>query len=153
MDEKELDALREEFENSDLSDDIAEAEWDNVVTPSPMVGITVRLPAEVLQHVRERAATENVKTTALIRRWIEEALERSANSTTATGVLPGLRRSGRQAIPAITSRAATWHSLDVEGSWTVVVHNVKASSAQTIERMDSIETLDLTALGRVRATV
>jgi len=74
MDEKDLERLREEFEHTDLSADIDAAEVDTRVVESPMVGITIRMKAEVLQEVREVASDEGIKTTALIRRWIEEAL-------------------------------------------------------------------------------
>jgi hypothetical protein len=56
-------------------DDIAEAELNTEVVQSPMVGITVRLPAERLEKVREIAARQGVKTTALIRRWVDNAVD------------------------------------------------------------------------------
>lgn len=75
MNKKKLKELREYYDNTDTSAEIADADLDNEIVQSPMVGITVRLPAEVLQKVRERAAQENIKTTALIRRWIERHVE------------------------------------------------------------------------------
>lgn len=73
MDREKLEELRQYYDNTDTSAEIADAEVDDEIVQSPMVGITVRLPADVLQRVRELAAKEHVKTTALIRRWIEEA--------------------------------------------------------------------------------
>lgn len=75
MDEKKLEELRDYYDCTDTSAEIANAELDDEIVISPMVGITVRLPAEVLQRVRDLAAQENVKTTALIRRWIECEIE------------------------------------------------------------------------------
>ncbi|MBW0014080.1 hypothetical protein [Mycobacterium sp.] len=75
MNKKKLKELREYYDNTDTSAEIVDAELDDEIVQSPMVGITVRLPAEVLQRVRERAAQENIKTTALIRRWIEHHVE------------------------------------------------------------------------------
>lgn len=75
MDQKELKELREYYDNTDTSAEIADAELDDEIVTAPMVGITVRLPAEVLQRVRERAAQENIKTTALIRQWVEERIQ------------------------------------------------------------------------------
>jgi hypothetical protein len=78
MNKKKLKELREYYDSTDTSAEIADAELDDEIVQSPMVGITVRLPAEVLQRVRERAARENIKTTALIRRWIEHQVEPTA---------------------------------------------------------------------------
>ena len=74
MDDKKLKELRSYYDNTSLTAEIAEAELNTEVVDSPMIGITVRMPAAVLQGVREAAANEGVKTTALIRRWIEERL-------------------------------------------------------------------------------
>lgn len=72
MNEKELAELREHFDTTDLSDDIEAATWDTTVEPDPMVVTSLRLPKSLLDWVREQAAAERVKPTALIRRWIED---------------------------------------------------------------------------------
>ena len=66
--------LREHYDNTSLTTEIAEAELNTEVVDSPVVGITVKLHAELLQKVREAAAAEGLRTTAIIRRWIEERL-------------------------------------------------------------------------------
>ncbi len=76
MDKTQMDALRAHYDNTDLTAELEEAELDTSIVPSPMVGITVRLPAETLEKVREIALEEGCKTTALIRRWIEEAMQK-----------------------------------------------------------------------------
>jgi hypothetical protein len=102
MDKEKLEELRQYYDNTDTSAEIADAEVDDEIVQSPMVGITVRLPAEVLQRIRELAANDNVKTTALIRRWIEEA--------TGSGVPP-------QPAPAVEiSWGAT---LEQTQSWVI----------------------------------
>lgn len=76
MDQKTLNELRNYYDNTDTSGEIADAELDEEVTPAPMVGITVRLPATRLEQVRKLAAREHLKPTALIRRWVDEAVDR-----------------------------------------------------------------------------
>ncbi|MGB5796294.1 MAG: hypothetical protein WBH51_10945 [Mycolicibacter algericus] len=85
MDQKKLSELRDYYDNTDTSAEIADAELDNEVAQSPMVGITVRFPVEVLQQVRLLASRNNVKTTALIRRWVEDAIERDTEMPAAGG--------------------------------------------------------------------
>lgn len=57
-------------------------------TPDPMIIASPRVPKSLLDQVRERAAAEDVKTTAWIRGLIESALERSEPN----GVEARLRR-------------------------------------------------------------
>lgn len=75
MDPKELAELRDYYDNTDTSAEIKDAEWNDAVVQSPMVGITVRFPAVVLQQIRAAAAAQRVKPTALIRGWVEERLQ------------------------------------------------------------------------------
>jgi hypothetical protein len=90
--------LRDYYDNTDLTAEIEGAELDTDIVQSPMVGITVRLPSETLQQVRELAAQENIKTTALIRRWIEANLEPRCCSTIVIHGCPG--ENSRAAIDA-----------------------------------------------------
>lgn len=76
MDKQKLEELRNYYDNTDTSDEISDADLDTEIVESPMVGITVRLPQDLLQAVREAAAQEGIKTTALIRRWIEDQMHR-----------------------------------------------------------------------------
>lgn len=80
MDQKQIEELRQHYDNVDTSDGIKDAEIDDEIVQSPMVGITVRLPAEVLEQVRQMARDQGVKTTALIRRWIEDASQRASDT-------------------------------------------------------------------------
>lgn len=72
MDDRERDALREHFDTTDLADSIDSATWETEVDPDPMIVTSVRLPKSLLDWVREQAAVEQLKPTALIRRWIED---------------------------------------------------------------------------------
>lgn len=72
MDDRELDALRDHFDHTDLADAIDSATWATEVDPDPMIVTSVRLPKSLLDWVREQAAAEEIKPTALIRRWVED---------------------------------------------------------------------------------
>ena len=72
MRDRELDSLREHFDNADLSDAVDTTQWETEVDPNPMIVTSVRLPKSLLDWVREQAAAEHVKPTALIRRWVED---------------------------------------------------------------------------------
>ncbi|MCD2157899.1 BrnA antitoxin family protein [Rhodococcus cerastii] len=74
MDPTTLAELRDYYDNTDTSALIEESTLDETVDPAPMVGITVRLPAAVLNKVREQAGERGIKTTALIREWIESCV-------------------------------------------------------------------------------
>lgn len=54
--------------------DAGAAQWETETSPNPMIGITVRLPKQVLDAVRGLAAAQHVKPTALIRSWVETAV-------------------------------------------------------------------------------
>ncbi|EHB44986.1 hypothetical protein MycrhDRAFT_6663 [Mycolicibacterium rhodesiae JS60] len=87
MNEDGLDALRNHYDTTDLTSELETAELDTEIEQSPMVGITVRFPAEVLQQVRAAAAAVGVKPTALIRKWVEQQLNprKSQVATSAVG--------------------------------------------------------------------
>jgi len=72
VDDRERDVLREHFDTTDLADAIDSATWEAEVDSDPMIVTSVRLPRSLLDWVREQAVVEQVKSTALIRRWIEE---------------------------------------------------------------------------------
>lgn len=72
MESRDLDALRDHYVNTDLSAAIESAVWETEVQPEPMIVTSIRLPKSLLDWVREQAAGEQLKPTALIRRWIED---------------------------------------------------------------------------------
>lgn len=85
MGERKLDELREHFDAADLTDAVDTAVWETEVDTDPMVVTSVRLPKSLLDWLRERAAAEQVKPTALIRRWIEERRDASARTPAVGG--------------------------------------------------------------------
>lgn len=74
MDPTKMAELANYFDNTDLSAEVEESMFDDTIDPAPMVGITVRLPAAVLNKVREQAVERGVKATALIREWVEASV-------------------------------------------------------------------------------
>jgi hypothetical protein len=72
VDDRKRDALREHYDTTDLTDAIDSATWDTEVEADPMVVTSVRMPRSLLEWVREQAEIDQVKPTALIRRWIED---------------------------------------------------------------------------------
>jgi hypothetical protein len=85
VDDRKLDELREHFDAADLTDAVDTAVWETEVDTDPMIVTSVRLPKSLLDWVRERAAAEQVKPTALIRRWIEERRDAPAGTPTGGG--------------------------------------------------------------------
>lgn len=69
MDEKEL---AEHYDRTDLSGEIKRASWESEVDADPMVVTSLRLPKSLLDWIRDEAASEHARPTALIRRWLEE---------------------------------------------------------------------------------
>lgn len=74
MNEKRLNELREYYDNTDLSQEIEQAQPDDTTTADPMIGITVRFRKSALDQIRAEAARRGVKTTALIRDLAQSAL-------------------------------------------------------------------------------
>jgi len=72
VDDRQRDSLRERYATTDLTDAIDSATRDTEVDSDPMVVTSVRMPRSLLEWVREQAAIDQVKPTALIRRWIED---------------------------------------------------------------------------------
>jgi non-homologous end joining protein Ku len=82
--DRDLDGARDRFDRSDLSDAIDSATWETDVDPDPMIVTSIRLPKSLLDWVREQGAAEQLKPTALIRRWIEDKRRVSAARPTST---------------------------------------------------------------------
>ncbi len=108
MDDRERDALREHFDATDLADAIDSAKWETEVDPDPMIVTSVRLPKSLLDWVRDQAAVEHLKPTALIRQWVEDrrrVSNRQRNGTDETSVARLADRVSR--LEAIALRASS----------------------------------------------
>ena len=76
-----LQRLAEYYDTYDTSTELERAERvDEPVDPDPMVSLSLRLPKSLLDWVRAQARTEHTKPTQLIRRWIEDLVQRGADS-------------------------------------------------------------------------
>jgi hypothetical protein len=80
MDRKKMLELREYYDNHDTGDEGGGGEWVTEVDPDPMVTTSLRLPKSLLDEVRRQARARGIRTTALMREWIEAR----ANQTTPT---------------------------------------------------------------------
>ncbi len=56
----------------DLSTELEQAHREDTTDSDPMVTTSLRLPKSLLDWVRDQAAAEGLRPTALIRRWIEQ---------------------------------------------------------------------------------
>lgn len=72
MNEKEAAELRAYYDDTEVSDAVERGRWETDTTADPMVTTSLRLPKSVLDWVRAEAEAQQVKPTALIRRWIED---------------------------------------------------------------------------------
>ncbi|MGH3839148.1 MAG: hypothetical protein ACRDSF_26145 [Pseudonocardiaceae bacterium] len=64
--------LAEYADTHDLSTELEQAHREDTTDPDPMVTTSLRLPKSLLDWVRDQAADEGLRPTALIRRWIEQ---------------------------------------------------------------------------------
>lgn len=103
MDPTKLAELQNYFDHTDLSTEIEESTLDDTVDPAPMVGITVRLPAAVLNRVREQAAERGIKTTALIREWVEDSVADQTDDD-STVKFSDVKKLFARAAPAATEQ-------------------------------------------------
>lgn len=70
-----LDERAQYYDSHDMSSEMEAGHWETEpVPPDPMITTSLRLPKSVLDQVRARAATEDIKATAWIRALIEAAL-------------------------------------------------------------------------------
>lgn len=70
-----LDELAEHAQTHDFSAEMEHAVWETDTEADPMVTTSLRLPASLLNWVREQAASQHVRPSALIRRWVEQHRE------------------------------------------------------------------------------
>lgn len=80
MAETDMDQLRQYYDTHDTAPELETAlsegrvAYEDDVVENPMVTTSLRLPRSVLQDLRAMASRERVKTTALMRRLLEDAL-------------------------------------------------------------------------------
>ncbi|MGO1056683.1 hypothetical protein [Crossiella sp. CA198] len=135
MNDKDLRDLREHYDNTDTSTELAKARAEFAVDPDPMVVTSLRLPKPLMDWVRERAASEHTRPTTFIRQILErlrdgeddrgdhESRLRALEATVAT--LSGARERVRSRRSVAASRR------DGTTEVTVREKRVKKSNATT----------------------
>ncbi|SFS40408.1 hypothetical protein [Saccharopolyspora flava] len=73
-----LDKIAEYYDTHDMSEVMESGHWvEEPPEPDPVITTSLRLPKSLLDRVRDRAAADDVTTTAWIRGLIEAELERT----------------------------------------------------------------------------
>ncbi|RAL30953.1 hypothetical protein CVN56_30535 [Rhodococcus sp. AQ5-07] len=103
MDPTKMAELRDYYDDADTSALIEESILDETVDQAPMVGITVRLPAAVLNRVREQAGERGIKTTALIREWVEDSVADETDDDSMVR-FSDVKKLFARAVPAATEQ-------------------------------------------------
>lgn len=92
-----------ELLSADYADRMDEAVESTLPRPGQddvLVSKTLRMSLEVFEAIKDEAARQSVKPSALMRQWIEEGLDRSRNGSTAVDVdqlVNAIRRLAKQA--------------------------------------------------------
>lgn len=74
-----LDELAQHADEHDFSAEMEHGRWETDTAADPMVTTSLRLPKSLLDWVRSQADEAHVKPTALIRQWIEQRRDGSAD--------------------------------------------------------------------------
>ncbi len=69
---EQLQELADYYETTDTAGAMEDGQWVNEPAVEPMVTTSLRLPLDLMQTIRQQAAAERVRPTALMRRWLEE---------------------------------------------------------------------------------
>ena len=95
-----LDELAEHAQEHDFSAEMQHAVWETDTEVDPMVTTSLRLPESLLDWVRQQAASQHVRPSALIRRWVEEHRESDEHrGSGAEDVASRLERLERAVFP------------------------------------------------------
>lgn len=75
MNPEQLRETADYYDNTDLSDHIEQATWEEPGPISePMVTYALRLPQPIIDQLRAAAQNRNVRVSTLMREWLEERL-------------------------------------------------------------------------------
>jgi hypothetical protein len=74
--------LSEDYAHNSAVEDMDKGTWEADLDSDPMITTSLRLPKSLLDWIREQAENEDVKPTALIRRWIEQRRRDSSRART-----------------------------------------------------------------------
>jgi len=77
MKKKELDELREHYDNTSLPESVDRSTLDDRIADEVMVSTSIRLPRSLMQQVRRQAEAAGMPATTLIRQWVTERISTS----------------------------------------------------------------------------
>ena len=77
MKKKELDELREHYDNTSLPESVDRSTLDDRIADEVMVSTSIRLPRSLMQRVRRQAEAAGMPATTLIRQWVTERISTS----------------------------------------------------------------------------
>jgi hypothetical protein len=118
MTQKTIEELATHADSHDFADEMDSGVVDDTVAPDPMVVVSVRLPQPVMGALRRAAQQRGLRTTQMMREWLEERLARETDTgeevVAVSEVMAFLaeraaRRSTgvRQPAPRLTSPGST----------------------------------------------
>lgn len=121
-----LDELRAELDTNDYSHLLADAVLDSEIDDNPMVGITVRLPRNLLQQARGIADQKGTRVTTLIRHWVEQAVTQND---------PGQKAAAPVAVVTTSSAIS---SARVAKSWNILIGGLVSPHDTQMDTFDSM---------------
>ncbi|MGH3493266.1 MAG: hypothetical protein ACRDQ1_08510 [Sciscionella sp.] len=99
---KRIDQIVEYAHNHDFATDMEHGVWEEDTETDPMVTTSVRLPKSLLDWVRNQAADQHVRTSVLIRQWIEQYRDVGGESGMAD-LAARMERLERAVFPGTTA--------------------------------------------------
>jgi len=88
----ELERLAEYYGNHDTSTEMTHGEW---VEPGPMATTSLRLPADVIDRLKQQASARHVRYTSYVRSILERAAQGGPPSSEMTEINERLERIER----------------------------------------------------------
>jgi predicted DNA binding CopG/RHH family protein len=80
MKKDELDELRDDYDNTDVADEFADAQLDTRMADEVMVSTSIRLPRSLVDKVRAQADAAGIPATTLMRQWVIEKVTTTPRS-------------------------------------------------------------------------
>jgi len=80
IDREELERIAQDYQTSDASAELDQADYDDTSVAEPMVTTSLRLPKPVMDAVRAAADARGMRPTALMREWVEQQVVEQATA-------------------------------------------------------------------------
>lgn len=78
-----LDDIAKYAETHDFAAEMEGGIWETDTEPDPMVTTSVRLPKSLLDWIRDHASRQHVRSSVLIRQWLEQQRDADASGQTS----------------------------------------------------------------------